>query len=58
MILLFKKLMKYRMKIRDLKRIEHMLLNLKDCCPDEKSLHECPIIETSDELEKKAEKYL
>ena len=33
-------------KIRDLKRIEHMLINLKDCCPDEKSLHECPIIET------------
>ncbi|MGG0658327.1 Hg(II)-responsive transcriptional regulator [Rummeliibacillus pycnus] len=33
-------------KIRDLKRIEHMLINLKECCPDEKSLHECPIIET------------
>jgi len=33
-------------KIRDLKRIEHRLINLKDCCPDEKSLHECPIIET------------
>lgn len=33
-------------KIRDLKRIEHMLINLKDCCPDEKSLHKCPIIET------------
>ncbi|MDQ0158018.1 MULTISPECIES: Hg(II)-responsive transcriptional regulator [Bacillales] len=33
-------------KIKDLKRIEHMLINLKDCCPDEKSLHECPIIET------------
>lgn len=33
-------------KIRDLKKIEHMLINLKDCCPDEKSLHECPIIET------------
>ncbi|KAF0821440.1 Hg(II)-responsive transcriptional regulator [Cytobacillus firmus] len=33
-------------KIRDLKRIEHMLMNLKECCPDEKSLHECPIIET------------
>ena len=32
-------------KIRDLRRIEHMLINLKDCCPDEKSLHECPIIE-------------
>lgn len=33
-------------KIRDLKRIGHMLLNLKECCPDEKSLYECPIIET------------
>jgi MerR family transcriptional regulator, mercuric resistance operon regulatory protein len=33
-------------KIRDLKRIEHMLMKLKECCPDEKSLHECPIIET------------
>ncbi|TQR47181.1 Hg(II)-responsive transcriptional regulator [Paenibacillus popilliae] len=32
-------------KIRDLKRIEHMLINLKECCPDEKFLHECPIIE-------------
>ncbi len=32
-------------KIRDLKRIEHMLIQLKECCPDEKSLHECPIIE-------------
>lgn len=33
-------------KIRDLKRIEHMLMRLKECCPDEKALHECPIIET------------
>jgi len=33
-------------KISDLKRIELMLINLKECCPDEKSLHECPIIET------------
>lgn len=24
-------------KIRDLKRIDHMLINLKDFCPDEKS---------------------
>lgn len=43
-------------KISDLKRIEHMLMNLKDCCPDEKSLHECPIIETLMNKEKKAEK--
>jgi len=33
-------------KIKDLKRIEHMLIYLKECCPDEKSLYECPIIET------------
>ncbi|MGD2199968.1 Hg(II)-responsive transcriptional regulator [Lysinibacillus fusiformis] len=33
-------------KIRDLKRIESMLMKLKECCPDEKSLHECPIIDT------------
>jgi len=33
-------------KIRDLERIENMLINLKECCPDEKSLYECPIIET------------
>lgn len=33
-------------KIRDLKRIELMLFELKECCPDEKSLYECPIIET------------
>lgn len=40
-------------KISDLKRIEHMLVQLKDCCPDEKSLHECPIIETLMNEEKK-----
>lgn len=44
-------------KIRDLKRIEQMLINLKECCPDEKSLHECPIIETLMSEEKKTEKY-
>jgi MerR family transcriptional regulator, mercuric resistance operon regulatory protein len=32
-------------KIRDLKKIEQMLFQLKGCCPDEKSLYECPIIE-------------
>lgn len=35
-----------QVKIRNLKRIESMLMKLKECCPDEKSLHECPIIET------------
>lgn len=33
-------------KISDLKKIEQMLFNLKERCPDDKSLHECPIIET------------
>lgn len=33
-------------KIRDLERIENMLIKLKECCPDEKTLYECPIIET------------
>ncbi|KMY50089.1 Hg(II)-responsive transcriptional regulator [Peribacillus loiseleuriae] len=32
-------------KISDFKRIERMLINLKECCPDEKSLYECPIID-------------
>lgn len=33
-------------QIQDLKRIEHMLKDLKNRCPDDKELHECPIIET------------
>lgn len=33
-------------QIEDLKRIETMLDDLKQRCPDEKSLHACPIIET------------
>ncbi|MBU5466964.1 Hg(II)-responsive transcriptional regulator [Virgibacillus sp. MSJ-26] len=33
-------------KIEDLKRIETMLDDLKQRCPDEKQLHSCPIIET------------
>lgn len=32
--------------IEDLKRIEAMLQDLKQRCPDEKQLHACPIIET------------
>lgn len=39
------KLEDVRLKIRDLKRIECMLEDLKDRCPDEKAIHECPIIE-------------
>jgi MerR family mercuric resistance operon transcriptional regulator len=33
-------------QIEDLKRIENMLKDLKQRCPDEKKLHACPIIET------------
>ncbi|OUS68547.1 Hg(II)-responsive transcriptional regulator [Paenibacillus sp. MY03] len=40
-----RKLEDVRLKIRDLKRIECMLKDLKDRCPDEKAIHECPIIE-------------
>lgn len=41
-----KKIEEVQMKIRDLKRIEQMLLNLKESCPNDKILYECPIIET------------
>ncbi|CAM4051937.1 Hg(II)-responsive transcriptional regulator [Mesobacillus zeae] len=41
-----KKIEEVQMKIRDLKRIEQMLINLKESCPNDKSLYECPIIET------------
>ncbi|USK62419.1 Hg(II)-responsive transcriptional regulator [Peribacillus asahii] len=43
---IIQKINEVQKKIRDLKRIENMLINLKECCPDEKSLYECPIIET------------
>ncbi|MUG73305.1 Hg(II)-responsive transcriptional regulator [Paenibacillus validus] len=39
------KLEDVRLKIRDLERIEYMLKDLKNRCPDEKAIHECPIIE-------------
>ncbi|MEK4010204.1 Hg(II)-responsive transcriptional regulator [Peribacillus sp. FSL M8-0224] len=45
-------------KIRDLKKIEQMLNNLKECCPVEKTLHECPIIETLMSENKKTEEGL
>jgi len=32
--------------IEDLKRVELMLNDLKRRCPDEKELHECPILDT------------
>ena len=40
------KIEEVQMKIRDLKRIEEMLYNLKESCPNDKSIYECPIIET------------
>lgn len=40
------KIVEVQTRIMDLKRIEQMLLNLKECCPDNKALYECPIIET------------
>ncbi|MFF2093839.1 Hg(II)-responsive transcriptional regulator [Paenibacillus sp. NPDC058174] len=33
-------------KIQDLLRIEIMLKDLKNRCPDEKDIYECPILET------------
>ncbi|MCZ8515305.1 Hg(II)-responsive transcriptional regulator [Paenibacillus filicis] len=39
------KLEDVQLKIRDFQRIETMLKDLKDRCPDEKAIHECPIIE-------------
>ena len=34
-----------RKQIEDLKRAERMLSELKERCPNEKELHECPIID-------------
>ncbi|MBU5343835.1 Hg(II)-responsive transcriptional regulator [Caldifermentibacillus hisashii] len=33
-------------QIADLKRIDSMLKDLKSRCPDQKALHQCPIIES------------
>ena len=41
-----KKQKEVQKQIEDLKRIETMLDDLKQRCPDEKSLYACPIIET------------
>jgi Hg(II)-responsive transcriptional regulator len=35
-----------RRKIGNLKRIEKMLMDLKERCPDNKQIYQCPIIET------------
>lgn len=32
-------------KIKNLKRIEQMLMDLKERCPENKDIYECPIIE-------------
>ncbi len=41
-----KKQKEVQKQIEDLKRIETMLDDLKQRCPDKKQLHSCPIIET------------
>ncbi|PFD39771.1 Hg(II)-responsive transcriptional regulator [Bacillus cereus] len=33
-------------KIQDLKKIKQMLIDLKERCPENKDIYECPIIET------------
>jgi MerR family mercuric resistance operon transcriptional regulator len=40
------KLEDIKRKIEDLKKIERMLIDLKDRCPENKNIYECPIIET------------
>ncbi|TCS94993.1 Hg(II)-responsive transcriptional regulator [Hazenella coriacea] len=40
-----KKLEEIQRKIEDLKKIEQMLIDLKDRCPENKEIYECPIIE-------------
>ncbi|MGG0763007.1 mercury resistance transcriptional regulator MerR1 [Bacillus paramycoides] len=45
-------------KIQDLKKIKQMLIDLKERCPENKDIYECPIIETLMDSEKKAEEYL
>ncbi len=40
------KLQEIQRKIKDLKKIEQMLINLKEKCPKNKEMYECPIIET------------
>lgn len=40
------KLTDIQRKIHDLKRIEHMLIDLKTRCPENKDIYDCPIIET------------
>ncbi|WP_432359749.1 Hg(II)-responsive transcriptional regulator [Sporosarcina sp. UB5] len=37
-------------KIQELKRLEQMLIDLKERCPENKDIYECPIIETLQEI--------
>lgn len=37
-------------KIQELKRLEQMLFDLKERCPENKEIYECPIIETLQEI--------
>ncbi|MDP5276471.1 Hg(II)-responsive transcriptional regulator [Chengkuizengella axinellae] len=46
------KLTEIQEKIRDLKRIEHILIDLKERCPENKDIYECPIIDTLMDKEK------
>ncbi|MFS0864768.1 MULTISPECIES: Hg(II)-responsive transcriptional regulator [Bacillaceae] len=41
-----KKELEIQEQIADLKRIESMLKDLKSRCPDQKAIHQCPIIES------------
>ncbi|EOO11893.1 mercury resistance transcriptional regulator MerR1 [Bacillus cereus] len=52
------KLEEIQRKIQDLKKIEQMLIDLKERCPENKDIYECPIIETLMDSEKKAEEYV
>lgn len=45
-------------KIQELKKIKQMLIDLKERCPENKDIYECPIIETLIDSKKKAEEYL
>ncbi|MDD9147469.1 MULTISPECIES: Hg(II)-responsive transcriptional regulator [unclassified Sporolactobacillus] len=40
------KLADIRRKIKDLKKVEQMLIDLKERCPEDKDIYGCPIIET------------
>lgn len=47
------KIVEVQQRMKDLKRIENMLIELKKRCPNEEKLHECPIIETLIDNERK-----